>query len=208
MITVGMATRTPSASVMPRLALTASMATGQRRDADAHQGVVAALGDHQHDRDQQHDADLEEQWQTDHRGDQHHRPRHGAPARLGEDGVDDLIGAAGVGEQFAEDRAERDQDAHTGDGGAETGGEAGDGLVERGPGEGAESERADGQGQECVQLELGDEQDDDGDARQYGDAQLSMARRSDRLDGVRCQHLDAESGHGGPLLEKRTWERC
>lgn len=173
--------------------------TGEGRDADAHQGVVAALGDHQHDRDQQHDADLEEQRQTDDGGDQDHRPRHRTAARLREDRVDDLVGAARVGEHLAEDRTEGDQHADAGDGGAEAGGEAGDGLVERRSGDRAEHERAQGQRQEGVQPELGDEQDDDGDARQYGDAQLSVTGRGDRLRCVRCQHLDAESGHGGPL---------
>ena len=41
------------------------------------------------------------------------------PARLRQDRVDDLVGAAGVGEQLAEDGAERDEDADARDGGAE-----------------------------------------------------------------------------------------
>jgi hypothetical protein len=112
--------------------------TRERRDADAHQRVVAALGDHQHDRDQQHYADLEEQRQPDHGGDQHHRPRHRPPAGPVEDGVDDLVGAAGVGEHLAEDRPEGDQHADARDRGAEAGAEAGEHLVQRRPGDRAE----------------------------------------------------------------------
>ncbi len=169
---------------------------GQGRNADPHQGVVAALGDEQHHRDHQHDPDLEEQRQADDRGDQDHRPRHGALARLREDRVDDLVRAAGVGEQLAEDGAERDEDADTRDGRAETRGEARYRLRRRGAGERTERQGADGQREERVHLELGDEQDDDGDARQDGDAQLRVAGRSDGFDGIRCQHLDAETGHG------------
>jgi hypothetical protein len=178
--------------------------TGQRGDADAHQGVVAALGDHQHDRDQQDHADLEEQRQTDDGGDQDHRPRHRPAARPRQDRVDDLVGTAGVGEHLAEDRAEGDQHADAGDRCAEPGGEAGYHLVQRRSGDRAQHQRPDGQGQEGVQLEPGDEQDDDGDARHYGDAQLSVSGRGDRLGGVRCQHLDAESGHRGSLAGTRV----
>ncbi|CAM5708589.1 hypothetical protein SBADM41S_00884 [Streptomyces badius] len=142
---------------------------------------------------------LEEQRQPDDRGDQDHRPGHRPAARLRQDGVDDLIGPAGVGEQLAEDRAERDQDAHARDSRAEARGETGDRVGRGGSGEGAERQRTDGQRQERVHLELGDEENDDGDARQDGDAQLSVACRGDRFGGVRCQHLDAETGHGdGP----------
>ncbi|GFE22511.1 hypothetical protein Sliba_29640 [Streptomyces nigrescens] len=50
-----------------------------------------------------------------------------------------------------------------------------------------------------MQLELGDEQDDDGYAGQDGDAQLRVTGRGDRLGRVRCEHLDAEMCHGDSL---------
>lgn len=39
---------------------------------------------------------------------------------MADDGVDDLVGAAGVGEKLGEHRAERDENSHAGRGGAET----------------------------------------------------------------------------------------
>ena len=69
-----------------------------------------------------------------------------------DDGVDDLVGAAGVGEQLAEHRAERDQDADAGGGVAEALGEAGDGRRSIGtPGDDADGQRAEDQREERVQ---------------------------------------------------------
>ena len=42
---------------------------------------------------------------------------------MSDDGVDDLVGPTGIGQQFGEHRAEGDQDADAGGGGAEPVGE-------------------------------------------------------------------------------------
>jgi hypothetical protein len=60
-------------------------------------------------------------------------PRQRACGRASDDGVDDLVGAAGVGEQLAEHRAEGDQRADAGCGRAEPVAEAGDRGVEGHP---------------------------------------------------------------------------
>ena len=95
----------------------------QRRDSDGDQRQLRAPGDQVDHRHQQHQADLEEHRQADDRADQRHRPRQRPRRGVADDGVDDLVGAAGVGEQFGEHRAERDQDADAGRGRAEPVGE-------------------------------------------------------------------------------------
>ena len=133
--TVGMATSTPSARVRPRLAPRASMATSGpgcggtspcMADRPARVGMPmrdhgqpGAAGDQEDHRHQQHQADLEEHRQADQRADQRHRPRQRPRRGSADDGVDDLVGAAGVGQQLGEHRAERDQHADAGGGRAE-----------------------------------------------------------------------------------------
>ena len=131
-MTVGIAITTPSARVMPRSAFRSSIATsgpgvrrheavhhgesGQRGDRDPDQRQAGAPGDQEDDRHQQDEPDLEEHRQADQRADRaivHGSVRGAGPA---DDRVHDLVGAAGVGEQLAEHRAERDQRADAGRG--------------------------------------------------------------------------------------------
>ena len=83
-----------------------------------------------------------------------------------DDGVGDLVAAAGVGEQLAEHRAQRDQGADAGGGVAEALEVAGDGRRDGQPGDAGDHERADGQREERVHLEAGDQHDDQRDADQ------------------------------------------
>ncbi len=76
----------------------------QRGNPDEHERLPRPLGDEQHDRNEEHEADLEEHRQPDQHGDERHRPGQHPDAGLGEDGVDDLVGSTGVGQQLAEHR--------------------------------------------------------------------------------------------------------
>ena len=168
-ITVGIATSTPSISVVPRSASRVSIASertgvrrhqavhgreaGQRRDADGDHGHLGAPGDQVDDRHQQHQADLEEHRQADERADAGHRPRQHPARGAADDRVDDLVGTAGVGEQLGEHRAERDQRADARGRRTEAGGEAGDDVVDVLPGDDADGEAAEDQRQERVHLE-------------------------------------------------------
>ena len=131
-----------------------------------------APGDQVDDRHQQHQADLEEHRQADDRADQRHRPRQRPRRGVSDDGVDDLVGAAGIGEQFGEHRAERDQDADARRGGAESVGERRRGRREVLARDDAHGQGAEDQGEERVQLGDGDQHDDQRDTGQRGQDQL------------------------------------
>ena len=138
---------------------------GQRGDADLHQRQPGALGDEDDHRHEQHDADLEEQRQAEDGRDRRHHPRQAARPDPADQRRDDAVGAAGVLEQLADHRAERDEDADRAGRGAEPGHEALDGVARRHRRHGAEHRRAEHQGQERVHLGPGDEHDDGEDAQ-------------------------------------------
>lgn len=220
MITVGMATRTPSASVTPRLACTAAMATSGPgcggispciTDRLTSAGIPIRISEKLPRLATSRTTGISSTMPISKKSGSPtiaaiSTIAHGIPRRLRlrEDGVDDLVGAAGVREELAEYGAERDQDTHARGGGTEARGETGDDLVERSTRDRSQDERSDGQRQERVELGLRDEQDDDGDAREDGDPQLGMVGRRYRRY-VRCQHLDTETGHGGFLRFVRKW---
>ena len=84
---------------------------GQGRDGDLHQRQTGTAGHQDDHRHQQHEADLEEHRQPDERADQRHRPGQRPDAGPADQGVDDPVGTAGVGQQLAVHRAETDQHA-------------------------------------------------------------------------------------------------
>ena len=84
---------------------------GQGRDGDPHEGQLGPASHQQDDGDEQHQANLEEHRQANDGADEGHRPRQGGWGCLGHQRVDDFVGAAGIGEQLADDRAEGDEDA-------------------------------------------------------------------------------------------------
>ena len=92
---------------------------GQRRDADLHQRQPGALGHEDDDRHEQHDADLEEQRQAEDGRDGGHHPRQAARPDPADQRRDDAVGAAGVLEQLADHRPERDEHADRAGGRAE-----------------------------------------------------------------------------------------
>ena len=166
---VGIATATPSARVRPEVGAEQvdggqragvrrheavhRRKAGQRRDSDGDQRQLRAARHQVDDRHQQHEADLEEHRQADDRADQRHRPRQRPRRGVPDDGVDDLVGAAGVGEQLGEHRAERDQDADAGGGVAEPVGERLEHVLQVLAGDDADRQRAEDQRQERVQLD-------------------------------------------------------
>ena len=167
-ITVGMATSTPSISVVPRFGAQGvdreertgvgrhqtvhRREAGEGGDADGDHGQLGAPGHQVDDRHQQHQADLEEHRQADERADAGHRPRQHPGRGAAHDGVDDLVGTARVGEQLGEHRAEGDQGADARGRRTEAGGEAGDDVVDVLPGDDADGQAAEDQRQERVHL--------------------------------------------------------
>ena len=104
---------------------------------------------------------------------------------------DDAVGPAGVLEQLADHRPERDEDADRAGRRAEPGDEALDGVARRHRRHRAEHGRAEHQGQERVHLGPGDEHDDGEDAE---DARQRRAARSRRTPGVRRRPADRRGG--------------
>jgi hypothetical protein len=147
----------------------------QRRDADLHQRGAAAPGGKQHDGHEQDDAHLEEQRDPDQGCDAGHRPRQGPAGHPVDDCADDALGAAGVREQAADHRAQRDQDADAADGGTDAVGEAGDRGAGPQAGDDAQDRRAQDEREEGVDLQPGDEHHDGGDAEQRRDGQQGVA---------------------------------
>ncbi|MDF9757085.1 hypothetical protein OKW51_004048 [Pseudomonas hunanensis] len=139
----------------------------QQRDADLHQRYAGAAGDDEHQRDQQHEADLEEQRDAHQEGGEHHRPVHLLLAEGADQGLGDLVRAAGVGHQLAEHGAQGQDDADEAEHAAEAVLERLHHLGHRHAGGQAEKARGYGEGDEGVDLEMGDQQDepDDGDQR-------------------------------------------
>ena len=126
MITVGIAMRIPNSRVSPRSALRAEIATsgprvrrhepvqhrqaGQRRDADLHQRNVACAAATSRTTGTRSTTPISKNSGSPMRAaDAGHRPGQGARADAADDRVDDLVGAAGVGQQPADHRAERDE---------------------------------------------------------------------------------------------------
>ena len=81
--------------------------------------------------------------------------------------VGDLLGAAGLIQQLAQDDAQGDDDA--GHGGAEAGSDAGGNAGQGQPGAEADQDGGADQGQERVDLELDDHQHQQGDAKKKND---------------------------------------
>ena len=182
----GWRTIRPKSRVRPRSACRASMATsgpgcgGTRpcsTDRPARAGMPTAqhrqpraAGDEQHDRDEQDDADLEEQRDADQRRHPGHRPRQPARGHPVDERGDHPVGAAGLGEQAADHRAEGDQHARRC---RRSRRRRSVKLVtmslNASPATTPEHRRAQDQRQERVHLQPGDEQDDDGDAEQGGE---------------------------------------
>ena len=107
---------------------------------------------------------------------------------MADDGVDDFVGAAGVCEQLGEHCTERDQDADTRRGGAEAVGERIQHRLEVFARDDADRQTTENQGQEGVQLDDGDQDDDDRNAGQRGQDELPAGGdRFGRL-GVGGQH--------------------
>ena len=141
---------------------------GERGDSHEDEGLVCAAGDEHDDGDQQDNADLEEQRDANDEGDEGHCPGEPGHGRLVEDGVNDLVGAARVDEEFADDGAEGNECPDAADGGAEAAREGGEGVAQgdsRGKGE---DRRAEGEGEEGVDLLPDDQDDDRRDARERG----------------------------------------
>ena len=91
-----------------------------------------------------------------------------------DDGVDDLVGATGISEQFREHRAQRDQNAHTRRSCAESGTERIEYIRKAFPPlrDDADGDSAEDQREERVKFGDRDQHDDERDARQCGDNQL------------------------------------
>ena len=184
---------------------------GQRRDADGDQRDLRAAGDEVDHRHQQDEADLEEHRQPDDRADQGHRPRQGPDGGPAHDRVDDLVGAAGVGEQLGEHRPEGDQDADAGGGGAEAGGERREHAqpVRVGQhvlaGDDADGQGAEDQGDEGVQLPDGDQDDDQRDPGQGREDQLPAGGDRLRELGAREGQQGGQGGHQISLVSVSTY---
>ena len=149
--------------------------TGQRGNADPHQGDVRPARHEDDDRDQQDHAHLEEQGQPEDGRDQRHRPRQSPGADLADDRVHDGVRPAGVGEQRADHRAQADQQPHRADGAAEAGGEAGDDVERGDPRDDPHHRRAQHQREERVHLHPHDQHHHGGDAEQDGEHDLGVA---------------------------------
>jgi hypothetical protein len=137
---------------------------------------LGPLGDQVDHRHQQHQPDLEEHRESDQCSHEGHRPRQRAARGAAHDRVDDLVGAAGVGEQLGEDRAQRDQDPDAGGGVTEPAGEGVHDVEQVLARHRADGQAADDQGQERVELQQGDQEDQNGDPGQGGRDQLPAGR--------------------------------
>src|SRR3954469_22676883 len=113
---------------------------------------------------------------------------------MADDGVDDLVGATGVGEQFGEHRAERDQHTYPGRGRAESIGEGFENITDVHPRDDADGEAAENQRQERVQLRHRNQDDDERNACECGEHQLPARR--DGLSQLGIGRQDGECrGH-------------
>lgn len=101
-----------------------------------------------------------------------------------DDGVDDLVGSPGVGEQLGEHGAQRDEDADAGGRLAEAIGERGEHRGEFLARDDTDGDGAEDEPEERVQLHHGDEHDDDRDTGQEGEHQVRG--RCDGFDELRC----------------------
>ena len=90
----------------------------QRGDADLHDRNGRPLRHEHDDRDEQHDADFEKKRQPDERGDAGDRPRQPRRGDAADDGIDEAIGGAAVGQQRPDHGTERDKEADAADGSA------------------------------------------------------------------------------------------
>jgi hypothetical protein len=96
---------------------------------------------------------------------------------VSDDCVDDFVGTAGVGEQLGEHRTKGDQDAHTGCGGAEAVTERIEHIASVLPRDDAHGQGPEDQREERMQLGDGDQHDDEGDACQRGQHQLTSRQQ-------------------------------
>ena len=134
------------------------------------------------DRDEQHDADLEEQRQAEDGRDQRHRPRQ-PPGPTRPMIVSTMVGPAGVREQLADHRTERDQHAHSSTVAPNPVMKLVDDVDRRHPGDHTHHRRAQHQGEERVHLAPGDQHDHGGDAEH---ARPGSAARCRRRSGSGC----------------------
>ena len=104
---------------------------GEGRDAEQHHRGLGTTGGEQHHRYEDDHADLEEHRDAHDERDQCHGPRQTLQRCLGHDGVDDGVRTARLEQDGADDRAERDKQAHVGNRAADAGSEAIERLVER-----------------------------------------------------------------------------
>lgn len=102
---------------------------------------------------------------------------------MADDGVDDLVGAAGIGQEFGEHGTEGDEDADTCGGAPEPVGERLQDRCQVLAGDHTNRQLAKDQGEERMQLHHGDQHDDHRDAREEGENELTAGR--DRLGKLR-----------------------
>ncbi len=140
--------------------------TGQQRDTDLDDRHAGATCDDEHQRDQQHEADFEEQRDAHQERGEHHGPLHLVLAEGADQGLGDLIGPARLGHHFAEHRAQRQDDADKAQHTTEAVLERLDDGAGRHARRQAEERGGDGQCNERVEFELGDE-DDESDHRDH-----------------------------------------
>ena len=88
--------------------------------------------------------------------------------RVADDGVDDFVCAAGVGEKFGEHRTERDQHPYPRCGRTEPVGERFENVTDVHPRDDADGQGAEDESQERVQLGHRDQHDDDRNAGKGG----------------------------------------
>ena len=117
-------------------------------------GAAGGLSDDGHEEDE---ADLEEDGHADHDAEQEQRPGQAEVAAAFNQDAAQRGGAAGTGEEAAEDGTESKDDGDVGHEVADAGGEGERDLLERHSGSYAEGQCSHGEGQRGMQADAGDE---------------------------------------------------
>jgi hypothetical protein len=120
---------------------------------------------------------------------QRHCPWQRPRRSVADDGVDDLVGATGVGEQFGEHRAQCNQDANARRGGAEAVTERVEDVADVLPRDDAHGQCTEDQREKRVQLGDRDQHDDQRDGGQRGQDELPA-----RCDGFRQLGVGRQDG--------------
>ncbi|MNG77688.1 hypothetical protein D3C79_362440 [compost metagenome] len=152
---------------------------GQQRNADLDQRHPRAPGDDEHQRNQQYEADFEEQRDAHQKCGEHHCPVHVLLAEGTDERLCDLVGTAGVGHQLAEHGAEGEHDTDEAEHAAEAVLERFHDLGHRHPGGQAKKACREGQGDEGVDLEMGDQHDQPDDGDQCVEQQEGISSQSE-----------------------------